>query len=237
MSGRLTVDNVVICLALGSYGRRNRHAKGWTFMRAELAQLGGITVMIPAALIVAVWLRHANPRAFRAWVITVGVTYSMVALSKVLFKGWGLSFQYLDIAVLSGHAMNTGLMVTVLMSLVARQFNPALRWPAAGVGLLASAWFGAYCVAPYIHPLNEALAGVTLGAVAAVAFLWRIEAANVKVSPLFIGGGLVVLLACALAPKYNAELLLNRVAITLSGAEQAYQEPSWRLDAAHRPAE
>ncbi|WP_236296774.1 hypothetical protein [Pseudomonas lurida] len=202
-------------------------------MRAELAHYGGITVMIPAALIIAVWLRYSNPWALRAWVITVGVTYSIVALSKLLFKGWGLSFEPLDIAVLSGHAMNTCLMLTVALSLLARQFNPVLRWPAAWAGLLASAWFSAYCVAPYIHPLNEALAGATLGAVAAITFLWRIESTDIKVSPSFIGGGLVVLLACALVPKYNAELLLNRVAITLSGADQAHQEPSWRLDAAH----
>ncbi|KTB62072.1 hypothetical protein [Pseudomonas allii] len=206
-------------------------------MRAELAQYGGITVMIPAAIIIAVWLRYSNPRALRAWIITLGVAYSVVALSKLLFKGWGLSFQHLDIAVISGHAMNTCLMLTVALSLVARQFNPAVRWPAAGAGLLASAWFAAYCVAPYIHPLNEALAGVTVGAVAAIVFLWRIETTDVRVSPSFIGGGLVVLLACTLVPKFNAELLLNRVAITLSGADQAHQEPSWRLDAAHTKAE
>lgn len=206
-------------------------------MRAELAHYGGITVMIPAAIIIAVWLRYSNPWALRAWGITVGVTYSIVALSKLLFKGWGLSSQYLDIAVLSGHAMNTCLMVTVGSSLVARQFNLALRWPAALLGVLASAWFSAYCVAPYIHPLNEALAGAVLGVVAAIAFLWRIETAQVKVSASFIGGGLVVVLLCALVPKYNAELLLNQVAIRLSGADQAHQEPSWRLDTAYRKVE
>lgn len=210
---------------------------GWGTMRAELAQYGGITVMIPAATVIAVWLWYSNPRALRAWVITVFATYSLVAVSKLMFKGWGLSFEHLDIAVLSGHAMNTSLMVTVGASLVARQFNPALRWPAALVGLVASLGFSAYCVAPYIHPLNEALAGAVLGATAAIAFLWRIEAAEVKVSPSFIGGGLVVLLLCALVPKYNAELLLNRVAISLSGADQAHQEPSWRLDVTHSKAE
>lgn len=206
-------------------------------MREELAQYGGITVMIPAALMIAVWLRYSNPWALRAWVITVGITYSLVAASKLLFKGWGLSFQHLDIAVLSGHAMNTCLMVTVTASLVARQFNPVWRWPAAVAGLLVSAWFSAYCVAPYIHPLNEALAGATLGAVAAIVFLWRIDVAEVKVAPRFIGAGLVLVLLCALVPKYNAELLLNRVAISLSGAAQAHQEPVWRLDTAHTKAE
>ncbi len=212
-------------------------ASGWGTMRAELAHYGGITVMIPAAIIIAVWLRYSNPWALRTWVMTVGVTYSIVAVSKLLFKGWGISFQYVDIAVLSGHAMNTCLMLTVGSSLVARQFNSAWRWPAAVAGILISAGFSAYCVAPYIHPLNEALAGAALGISAAIGFLWRIEPAEIKVPPAFIGGGLVLLLACALAPKYNAELLLNRVAVSLSGAEQAHQEPSWRLDTAPRKAE
>lgn len=212
-------------------------ASGWGTMRAELAHYGGITVMIPAAIIIAVWLRYSNPWALRTWVMTVGVTYSIVAVSKLLFKGWGISFQYVDIAVLSGHAMNTCLMLTVGSSLVARQFNSAWRWPAAVAGILISAGFSAYCVAPYIHPLNEALAGAALGISAAIGFLWRIEPAEIKVPPAFIGGGLVLLLACALAPKYNAELLLNRVAVSLSGAEQAHQEPAWRLETAHSKAE
>lgn len=206
-------------------------------MRAELAHYGGITVMIPAAIIIAVWLRYSNSWALRAWAITVAVAYSIVAASKLLFKGWGVSLQYLDIAVLSGHAMNTCLMVTVGSSLVARHYKPAWRWPAALVGLIFSIWFSAYCVAPYIHPLNEALAGAALGALAAGAFLWRIEPAEVNVPRAVIGAGLVAVLACAWVPKYNAELLLNRVAVSLSGAEQAHQEPSWRLDAAHRKAE
>ncbi len=206
-------------------------------MRAELAQYGGITVMIPAALVIAVWLRYSTPWALRAWIITLGITYSIVAASKLLFKGWGLSFQHLDIAVISGHAMNTCLMVTVATSVLARQFNLAWRWPAALAGSVISIGFSAYCVAPYIHPLNEALAGAALGATAAIVFLWRVDAAPIKVSPAFIGGGLVFLLVCALVPKYNAELLLNRVAVTLSGADQAHQEPAWRLGTAHRKAE
>lgn len=47
-----------------------------------------------------------------------------------------------------------------------------------------------------------------------------------------IGGGLLVVLLCALLPKYNAELLLNRVAMTLSGIEQAHQAPAWRRETA-----
>lgn len=206
-------------------------------MREELAQYGGITVMIPAAFMIAVWLWYSKPQALKWWLATVACTYTIVALSKLLFKGWGVSIQHLDIAVLSGHAMNTSLMVPVALSLVARRINPTFRWPAAVFGILITGWFSAYCVAPYIHPLNEALAGSLLGAVAAVAFLWRLEVVDIKVSPSLIGGGLVLLLLSALIPKYNAEHLLNRVAITVSGAEQAYLEPSWRTEPEHIKAE
>jgi hypothetical protein len=233
----LTIDNVVFSSGLRSDGRRKGYLEGWALMRAELAQYGGITVMIPAAVVIAVWLRYSTPWALRAWLITLGIAYSMVALSKLLFKGWGVAFQHLDIAVLSGHAMNTCLMLTVATSLLARQFNLAWRWPAAAVGVVLGAWFSAYCVAPYIHPLNEALAGAALGVIAALLFLWRIEAATIKLSPSLMSGGLVFLLVCALVPKYSAEVLLNRVAVSLSGADQAHQAPAWRLGEVRSSAE
>lgn len=198
-------------------------------MRAELAQYGGITVMIPAGLVIAIWLWYSRPLALKWWLMTVACAYSVVAVSKLLFKGWGVAIQHLDIAVLSGHAMNTTLMVTVGVSLIARRINPDWRWPAAGLGLLVAAGFSAYCVAPFVHPLNEALAGCLLGAVAACGFLWRLERVDVRVSPSLIGGGLVILILSTLIPKYNAEKLLNHVAVAVSGAEEAYQEPSWRV--------
>lgn len=197
-------------------------------MGEALAQYGGITVMIPAALVIAVWLWYSQPSALKGWLLTIACSYCIVALSKVLFKGWGVALQRLDVAVISGHAMNTSLMVTVGLALVARRFNPQWRWPAAAIGVLISGCFSAFCVAPAIHPLNEALAGAVLGWTAAFAFLWRLERVDVKVPPALIGGGVVVLLLCAWVPKYNAEGLLNHLAVSLSGAERAYQEPSWR---------
>ena len=62
-------------------------------MRAELAQYGGITVMIPAAIIIAVWLRYSNPWALRAWVITFGVMFSLVGF--LLFVFYVLCFSLL----------------------------------------------------------------------------------------------------------------------------------------------
>ncbi|NWC96602.1 MULTISPECIES: hypothetical protein [unclassified Pseudomonas] len=206
-------------------------------IREELAQYGGITVMIPAAVVIAVWLWYSRREAVKWWLMTVAGTYSIVAFSKLLFKGWGVSLQHFDIAVLSGHAMNTSLMVPVAISLVARRVNPDWRWPAAVGGMLLAGVFSAYCVAPFIHPLNEALAGGFLGGMAALAFLWRLEVVEVRVSPSLIGGGMVILLLSALVPKYNAEKLLNHVAVVVSGADQAHQEPSWRASPTQMNAE
>lgn len=184
--------------------------------------------MLPTAIVIGVWLWHSRPQALKWWLLTVLFTYSVVGFSKLLFKGWGVAFALFDIAVISGHAMNTCLMVTVAMSLVARRINHQWRWPAAVGGLLLTGWFAAYCVAPYLHPFNEALIGGLLGSGAALAFLWRLEVMEVRVSPSMIGGGLVIVLLSALLPKYNAERLLNQVAIAVSGAEQAYRQPEWR---------
>ncbi len=62
---------------------------GWSLMRAELAHYGGITVMIPAALVIAVWLRYSSPPALRWWVVTVTCTYSIVAFGRVAVQGVG----------------------------------------------------------------------------------------------------------------------------------------------------
>lgn len=206
-------------------------------LREELAQYGGITVMIPVALVIVTWLWHSQPQAVKWWLMTLTCSYSLVAFSKLLFKGWGVSLQELDIAVLSGHAMNTSLMVPVTMSLVVRGILPEWRWPAAAGGLLIAGWFSIFCVAPYIHPLNEALAGSGLGMIAAIAFLWRLEAVVVRVSPSLIGWGMLILMLSTLLPKYNAESFLNYVAVTMSGSNHVYQEPSWRASSAHMNAE
>jgi hypothetical protein len=120
----------------------------------ELAQItpyGGITVMIPAALVIGAWLWFsASRRSALLWAATLLGVYVIVGFSKILFKGWGIGLHSLNIAVISGHAMNTCLVVTVTLSLLARQISPSLRWPAALLGLVLGWLFAIFCVAPFI---------------------------------------------------------------------------------------
>lgn len=197
---------------------------------AHFAQYGGITVMLPAAIVVGTWLYvSGSKRSALLWLATMLSVYVVVGISKILFKGWGIGLLSLNISVISGHAMHTCLVLTVVLSLLARQIDPRLRWPAAGVGLMMGWWFATYCVAPFVHPLQEAIAGALLGCLAACVFLFSVEGLEIrKIPPAALVLGLAFMAFNATTTKYTAENLLNRIAVTLSGGDRAFKQPEWR---------
>jgi hypothetical protein len=195
-----------------------------------IAQYAGITVMLPAALVVAGWLWcTASRKLALLWLSVLSVAYTVVGLSKVLFKGWGIGLESLDIAVISGHAMNACLVSTVVLSLLLRQLDQRLRWLALGGGLLSTWWFSVQYVGQTIHPLSEAIAGAVVGSAAACVFLFRLEKRQIRKMPLpVLVVGIAVIMLSTSIPKYTAEGVLNSVAVTLSGAEKAFMQPHWR---------
>ena len=195
----------------------------------SIAPYAGITVMIPAVLLVTAWLNYsASRRVAVLWLSVVVLAYGAVMFSKLAFKGWGHGWEAMNIAVFSGHAMNACLVTPVLLSLLARQWHPLLRWPAAGAALIGGWYFSVTVVAPYVHPLPEAIAGALIGGLGSMTFLALAERAKIRPLPArAMAMGLTVIAACASLPKYTAEGLLNHFAITLSGAEQPYIKPHW----------
>ncbi|RMT84111.1 hypothetical protein [Pseudomonas viridiflava] len=194
---------------------------------------GGITVMLPAALVIAAWLWSArSSRSALLWAATIFVAYSAVVISKVLFKGWGVALESLGIYVLSGHAMNTCLILTVGLSLLARQYDQRLRWPGALLGLLLGWLYSVFSVAPLIHPLPEAVAGALLGSTAACVFLLCLDhqtARRIPSSAVVVG--LLFIAINTTTTKYNAERLLDRISVKISGSERAFKQPEWRVPA------
>ena len=190
-----------------------------------ITQFAGITVMFPAALVVTVWLWLASSKKMALlWLTVLMCAYFIVGVSKVLFKGWGIGLEGLDIAVFSGHAMNACLVFSVLLSLLSQQLDRRLGWPALGAGLLATWWFSVNYVGQTIHPLPEAIAGALIGSVAACVFLFRLEKSHIeKISKPALLVGLVVVLVCSFIPKYTAEGLLDQIATWLSGGEHAFK--------------
>jgi len=196
-----------------------------------LTPYGGITVMLPAALVITGWLwMTRSRRSALLWVATLFVVYSLVVASKILFKGWGVALESLGIYVLSGHAMNTCLVLTVGLSLLARQVHAALRWPAALLGLAVGWAFSVYCVAPYIHPLPEAIAGALLGSLGACVFLFGLE--NIRpgrIPSAAVVAGLLFIAVSTTTTKFTAESILDRISVKISGADKAFKQPEWRV--------
>ncbi|QHF03858.1 hypothetical protein N015_16125 [Pseudomonas asturiensis] len=194
---------------------------------------GGITVMLPAALVIGAWLWTArSKRSAMLWGATIFFAYSTVVLSKVLFKGWGMAIESLGIYVLSGHAMNTCLILTVSLSLLARQLNHRLRWAGATLGLTLGWLYSVFCVAPFIHPLAEAIAGALVGSLAASAFLLGLEGhAPRRIPSSAVVVGLLFIAISSTTTKYNAERLLDRISVKISGSERAFKQPDWRAPA------
>lgn len=196
-----------------------------------LTPYGGITVMLPAALVITVWLwLSRSRRSALLWMATLFVVYSLVVASKILFKGWGVAMESLGIYVLSGHAMNTCLILTVGLSLLARQVHALLRWPAALLGLALGWVFSVYCVAPYIHPLSEAVAGALLGSLAACVFLLGLENFRPgRIPSAAVVVGLLFIAISTTTTQYTAESILDRISVKLSGADKAFKQPEWRV--------
>ena len=194
----------------------------------QIVQYAGITVMFPAALVIAAWLWvGASKRIAFVWVAVLVSAYLVVGASKILFKGWGIGLHDLGIAVFSGHAMNACLVFTVMLNLLCKQLDHRLRWPVLGAGLVATWWFAIHYVAHTIHPLPEAIAGALIGSVAACVFLFSLKKNTLgKIPRPALVMGLAVVLAFNAMPKYTAERLLDHIAITLSGADQAFRHSS-----------
>jgi len=194
----------------------------------QIVQYAGITVMFPEALVIAAWLWSAASKKIALWWLGVLVSaYLIVGVSKILFKGWGIGLHDLGIAVFSGHAMNACLVFTVMLNLLCQQLDQRLRWPVLGAGLLATWWFAINYVAHTIHPLPEAIAGALIGSVAACVFLFSLKKHDISNIPRpALVMGLAVVLAFNCLPKYTAERLLDRIAISLSGADQAFKHSS-----------
>lgn len=199
-------------------------------VKLYITQLAAITVMFPAALVVAAWLwSAASKKIALLWVAVLISGYFIVGISKVLFKGWGIGLESLNIAVFSGHAMNACLVISVMMSLLFQQLDNRLRWPALGAGLIATWWFSVNYVGQTIHPLPEAVAGALIGSVAACIFLLKLEKKHIGriTTPLMVTG-LAVVLICSVIPKYTAEGFLDQIATSLSGGEHAFKRAHWR---------
>ena len=98
----------------------------------QLVRLGDPELTLPAGAGVSAWLLAA--RAWRMafwWSLLFGAALGMVAVSKVIFLGWGGGWQALGYKALSGHATGATALFPILFYLLLQRCS--LWWRAAGV--------------------------------------------------------------------------------------------------------
>ena len=190
-----------------------------------------MAVMAPAGLAIAVCLLAAG--AWRlaldwCWLFAGGMV--LVVLSKVAFIGWGIGLPSIGFAGFSGHAMRAGAVLPVAAFLVFRNTAAATRQAGLMVGVLMAMLVGMSRVAVQAHSLSEAVTGCGLGLAVAGTFIVCAQ----PVRHFILNRSLLALTACALlfTPQVEpvpTEAWLTRLALYLSGHEQAFTRRDWNV--------
>ncbi|HEX8613799.1 MAG TPA: hypothetical protein VF800_21195 [Telluria sp.] len=122
-----------------------------------------VTMSLGAALFA--WLLAA--RAWRMalwWGLLLGAGLGLVAVSKIVFLGWGGGVPVFGYKALSGHAAGASAVFPMLFWMVAHGRADGWQGRALRAGLGVGALIGALLVVDDQHSVAEALAGCGLGA-------------------------------------------------------------------------
>ena len=146
------------------------HAWWW-----RITALGDSAVLLPIALLLAAWLLlRGGTRAVGWWWLGVlCVDVGVVALSKLLYMGWGLHPPGLDFVGLCGHCALSFLIWPVLAALLAARRSPRGRMLALSVGALLALGVTVSRLTLDAHSPSEAVLGTLWGALLAAVFLWH----------------------------------------------------------------
>ena len=188
--------------------------------------LGDSGLLLPAALLIAMWLASARrtwPAAW-AWTLIFGGASLMVLVSKLAFLGWGIGSARLNFTGISGHTMLSAAVWPVALWLVASRASHQLRVALVIAGWLLAAGIGVSRLALFAHSWSEVAIGFLLGASASAAFLamqHRMPHPKLRASMVVLS----LLLPLVYQQPGNAaptQGLLERAAVRLAGIERPF---------------
>ena len=192
----------------------------------EFTWLGDSGLLLPAALLIALWLmvsRSTWSGAF-LWCAAFGFGSGLVLVSKLAFLGWGVGSARLDFTGFSGHTMLSASVWPVVLWLMASRWGHGARVALASAGWLLALGIGLSRLAVQAHSISEVLAGYALGVAVSGIFLavqhgrphpqlrWPLVVLSLALPMAFQGPGTP-------APTQD---LLERIAQRLSGAERVF---------------
>lgn len=198
--------------------------------------LGDSALLLPLicwmALSLLLTLRD-RPQGLR-WIVAATACGGMVALSKLLFMGWGVGADLpaLDYTGFSGHTALSMLTWPALAGLLSRNGRKRTRTAAISLGLLVGAAVAVSRIVLRAHSLSEVILGAALGALVAAWYLHGLlrHARDTDVARpadatrrqlLLLGGGLLIACFCY-GRVFPSQHVLEDIALWLSGRTHVF---------------
>ena len=168
-----------------------------------LSNLGDAALLLPLALVCALWLRAVDMRLAMRWAILLAIGMGCVGLSKILYAGCGFEFTAIRMRMISGHTMLAASVYTVAGGLLLGGLGGGWYRLGAAGGLALAAAIGASRVVEDAHTPAEVVAGWVLGALIAAMFLARVFDQPRKM-PRVIAAGAGLLAVSSIAYGHHA---------------------------------
>lgn len=191
----------------------------------RLTAFGDSAVLLPCALLIAVWLlaRPTTRRAGWLWLGVVLADAGTVALSKLLYMGWGVHPPGLDFVGLSGHSAMSFLLWPAMAGLVTARARLPWRVLAIALGALLALAVTLSRLVLHAHTPPEAVFGALWGALLAALFLGLAR----RPGQLPAAGGWIALslllpLLLSYGQTFPSNRVLGWVALQLSGRAHIY---------------
>ena len=200
--------------------------------------LGDSIVTMPAAAAVTVWLVSAGAwRSAISWSLWFGFGLALVLATKIAFIGWGFALAGLDFTGISGHAMRAAAVMPVVAYLLLQRRDRRLCVCGVLVGVAAAGMVGLSRVVLHYHSPSEVIAGIALGTLVAMAFIWRSEGQpGLHLRRWVVGLTLLGLVPSAYAEPAPTKQWVTTLALYLSGNDRPYiRTPDGKLARAPAP--
>nr|WP_118185503.1 phosphatase PAP2 family protein [Paraburkholderia phosphatilytica] len=150
-------------------------------MWSAISNVGDPALTLPVAAACATWLALSDTRLACRWIVLFCTAMAMIGATKLLYLGYGWELQSLDFRVISGHTALATSVWTITLALLSHNFTERAV-PGAAAGLLLGLLTAAARVFDHTHSLPEVIAGWSLGAAIAVAFVHTLRRANVRLA-------------------------------------------------------
>ncbi len=194
-----------------------------------LTDFGDSAAMLPAAVLIALWLALGRAWLRMAlWCLGFAVLSALVAISKIAFLGWGIGSEALDFTGVSGHAAFAVAILSVGAALSLADRGRRVRWVGTALGAAIGIAIGLSRLVLHVHSPSEVAAGAILGAVLAAIYIWSATYADpAKLRPATLGIVLVLTLATIHGQRAPTQSFLTRVALALSGQTVPHDHADW----------